>query len=101
MAKVKHIALFKLKPELNEGDVERLFDELLDITEDIPGIDDYVAGANTSPEGLSHGYTHAFIMTFQDAAARDTYLAHPEHERLKNLLIPKVDAVLAFDFAVS
>ena len=35
------------------------------------------------PRGSSQGYTHALIMTFTDAAARDAYLPHPENERVK------------------
>jgi hypothetical protein len=37
-------------------------------------------------------------MTFKTAEDRDTYLPHPEHERVKELVIPCVDDVVAFDF---
>lgn len=100
MAKVKHIALLKFKDGTPQEDIERLFDELLDVTESIPGIEDYVSGVNSSPEGLNQGYTHAFIMTFADAAARDAYLPHAEHERVKALILPHVDSVIVFDFEV-
>jgi hypothetical protein len=39
-------------------------------------------------------------MTFRDAAARDGYVPHPEHERVKAALGPIIEAVVAFDFAV-
>lgn len=100
MAKVKHIALFKFKDGATAEQINQLFDDILDITENIDVIEDYVAGANNSPEGLSQGYTHGFIMQFADAAARDAYLAHAEHERIKNLLLAHADSVLAFDFEV-
>jgi len=100
MAKVKHIALVKFKEGTSEQQIEKLFDEILDITETISGIEDYVSGTNMSPEGLNQGYTHGLIMTFTDAAARDAYLPHPEHERVKALLLPQVDSVLVFDFEV-
>lgn len=100
MAKVKHISLMKFKEGTSPDEIDRLFDELLDITESIPGIEDYVSGANCSPEGLNQGYTHAFIMTFQDVAARDACLPHPEHERLKATLAPHLDSMLVFDFEI-
>jgi hypothetical protein len=100
MSKVKHIALVKFKEGTTEELIDKLFGEIMDITEVIPGIEDYVAGKNSSPEGLNQGFTHGFIITFQDAAARDAYLPHPEHEKAKALIMPHVESVLVFDFEV-
>ena len=72
MAKVKHMGLLKFKEGTSEDEINRIFDELMDISENIPGIEDYVSGPNSSPEGLSDGFTHAFVMTFSDAAASMT-----------------------------
>ncbi|HEY1172920.1 MAG TPA: Dabb family protein [Verrucomicrobiae bacterium] len=98
MSKVKHIALFKFKPEVTDDQITDIFDQVLNATEEIPGIEDYVSGPNNSPEGLNQGYTHGFVMTFVDAASRDGYLTHAEHEKIKQLLQANVDSVLAFDF---
>jgi hypothetical protein len=101
MAKVKHIALMKFKEETGEEQITQLFDELLDVTENIPGIEDYVAGSHSSPETLNQGYTHGLIMTFADETARDGFLQHPEHERVKALMMPHVDSMVVFDFDVT
>jgi hypothetical protein len=98
MAKVKHIALLKFKDGTPSEDTDKVFDNLMDLSETVPGIEDYVSGPNNSPEALNQGYTHGFIMTFQDVAARDAYLTHPEHDRFKKEVLPHVDAVLVFDF---
>ena len=100
MSKVKYISLVKFKEGTAEDQIQTVFDTILDITESVPGIEDYVSGPNASPEGLSHGYSHALVMTFADAAARDAYLAHPEHQRVKALIEPVVDSLLVFDFEV-
>lgn len=50
--------------------------------------------------GLNQGYTHGFIMTFKNVAARDTYLPHPGHERVKDELLKCIDGVLVFDLEV-
>jgi hypothetical protein len=98
MPKVKHIALLKFKEGTPEEQVQKIFGEILDMTESIQGIEDYVSGPNVSPEGRNQGFTHGLIMTFTDAAARDAYLNHPEHQRVEGLLEPVVDTRLAFDF---
>ena len=98
MPKVKHIALVKFKEGTPPEEIEKLFAEFLDMTETVPGIEDYVSGANTSPEGLSQGYTHGLVMTFPDAAARDAYLTHPDHERVKAMMLPHVESVAVCDF---
>jgi len=100
MAKVKHMGLLKFKEGTSEDEINRIFDELMDISENIPGIEDYVSGPNSSPEGLSDGFTHAFVMTFSDAAARDAYLPHPDHEKFKSAALPHIEKVLVVDFEV-
>lgn len=100
MAKVKHIGLIKFKESATEEQINNLFDHLLDLTENVEGIEDYVAGPNCSPEGLNQGYSHAFIMTFVDAAARDAYLPHPEHQRFKDAHLPIIESVVVLDFEV-
>ncbi len=100
MAKVKHIAFFKFKAETTPEQVDSLFDLLLEVTEVIPGIEDYVSGTNNSPEGLANGFTHALVMTFTDAAARDAYLPHAEHQRFIQAATPHIEAVTVVDFEV-
>src|SRR6266850_6158474 len=100
MAKIKHVALIKFKEGTTDDQIQKAFDELMDLSESVPGVEDYVAGANNSPEGLNKGYTHGFVMTLTDAAARDAYLTHPEHERVKAVVLPLVEDVLIFDFEV-
>lgn len=100
MSKVKHVALFKFKEGTTPEQVDQVLDAILDLTESVPGIEDYVAGTNNSPESLNEGLTHGFVMTFADAAARDAYLTHPEHERVKTDVLPHIERVLVFDFEV-
>ena len=100
MAKIKHVALIKFKEGSTEEQIQKAFEELMDLSESVPAVEDYVAGPNNSPEGLNKGYTHGFVMTFTDAAARDAYLAHPDHERVKAAVLPLVEDVLVFDFEV-
>lgn len=100
MSKVKHIVLLKFKEGTTEEQINKFFEDALDLSESVPGIDDYVSGVNCSQEGRNQGMTHAFIMTFTDIAARDAYVVHPEHEKFKATNMGIVENALAFDFEV-
>jgi hypothetical protein len=98
--KVKHVALLKFKEGTPQEQIEEVFNQLMDLSENVPGIEDYVAGPNNSPEGLTEGFTHGFVMTFHDAAARDAYLTNTDHERFKTNALPLIDKLIVFDFEV-
>ena len=100
MSKVKHIVLLKFKDGTAEEQIAKFFEDVLDLSETVPGIDDYVSGTNCSLGSLNQGMTHGYIMTFSDVTARDAYIVHPEHERLNTTATPLVDNVLVFDFEV-
>lgn len=100
MGFLKHIALVKFKPGTDDKQVTHFFEAIGKLRDSIPGILDYSWGKNNSPEGLHQGFTHAFVMTFKDAAARDAYLPHPAHEKVKQLVLPHVESVVVFDYEV-
>src|SRR5262245_930741 len=100
MPKIKHVGFLKFKEGTSEEEIDRIFGELMDISETIPGIEDYVSGPNNSPEGLNEGFTHGFVMTFSDASARDADLPDPDHEKFKLNALPHVEKVMVVDFEV-
>jgi Stress responsive A/B Barrel Domain len=100
MPAVKHIALFNFKAGTSQEQIDKVLEELLDLSEMVPGVQDYVAGTNNSPENLNQGFTHGFVMTFENVAARDAYLPHPDHERVKASVLPFIDSVLVLDFEI-
>lgn len=98
MPRVHHMVLVRFKPDAPEATPTRLFAALAELKRTIPGILSYSGGPYSSPEGLNQGYTHGFLMTFESARARDVYLPHPDHEKVKSDFLPFVEAVVAFDF---
>ena len=42
MSKVKHIVLLKFKEGTTEEQITKFFEDALDLSETVPGIDDYV-----------------------------------------------------------
>ena len=88
---LRHVVLFKFKPGTppeKVSEVEQAFGRL---PEQIPQIVGYEWGTNVSPEGHDKGYTHAFLVTFADAAGRDAYLPHPAHKEFVELIGPHLE----------
>jgi len=99
---IHHAVLLKFKSSVKKPDIERAFSELAGLKKKIPGIVSFVGGPYSSPEGLNQGFTHGFVMAFTDAKARDGYLNHPEHDKVKAVIFPSLEGgfagVIAFDF---
>jgi hypothetical protein len=83
---VRHIVVFKYKPEATPEQIKQVTDAFRDLQKTIPGITAFEDGVNNSPEKKNLGFTHVYMLTFEDAAARDAYLPHPEHAKFGQLL---------------
>ncbi|WP_228466913.1 Dabb family protein [Adhaeribacter swui] len=83
---VRHVVVFKFKPSATPAQITQVTQALADLKNKIPGIVSFEHGVNNSPENKNLGFTHVFLLTFKDAAARDTYLPHPEHKKFGQLL---------------
>jgi hypothetical protein len=97
---IRHVVLFKYKASATPQQVETISAAFADLQHKIPGIVDYEAGTNCSPESHSKGLTHAYVLTFTDAAARDAYLPHPDHKAFGKMLGPILDDVCVVDYEV-
>lgn len=100
MPPVKHFGVFQFKKEITAAQINNCFAEMHAMVGKIPGLLDMIHGPYDSPEGLNDGFTHGFIMTFESPEARNRYLPHPEHERVKDIVIPCLERVIVFDFHV-
>ena len=102
MAQIKHVVLMRFRASTSEPKIRQIFAALAGLGPKIPGLLDFSGGRYSSGEGLNKGFTHGFVMTFADAASRDAYLPHPEHEKVKQLIFPELDGgldgVVAFDW---
>lgn len=101
MKAVKHIALFKFKAECTADEIALVWRTIEDFPRQIPGIVSLSWGPDLSTEGLSDGFTHSFILTFENLAARDAYLPHPVHQAAVALVLPKLDRVVVIDHEVA
>ncbi|MBA2604484.1 MAG: Dabb family protein [Acidobacteria bacterium] len=83
---VRHVVVFKFKPEATPDQIQQVTRAFSELRGKIPGITGFEHGVNNSPEGRNLGFTHVYLMTFENAAARDAYLPHPEHKKFGELL---------------
>ena len=83
---VRHVVIFKYKPEATPEQIKQVTQAFRELRKTIPGITAFEDGVNNSPEKLNRGFTHVYLMTFENAAARDAYLPHPEHKKFGALL---------------
>jgi len=98
MPQVKHYGCFQFKDGTSEDQIAACFSAMEGMVGQIPGLLDFHYGPYDSAEGLNDGYTHGFIMTFESPRARDEYLPHPVHERVKDVVVPHLERFVVFDF---
>jgi hypothetical protein len=77
-----------------DADVDAVFAAIKGLQQKIPGILAITCGKDTSPEGLQKGFTHGFTVDFVDAAARDAYLPHPDHQVVGKMVVAALDGGL-------
>ncbi|MBV8657404.1 MAG: Dabb family protein [Burkholderiales bacterium] len=97
---IQHLVLLRFTPSTPADEIAACMKDFAELPKQIGGILAFECGADVSPEGQSKGFTHAAIVTFVDAAARDAYLPHPAHLAFVGRLKPCLADVLVFDFVI-
>jgi lysophospholipase L1-like esterase len=94
----RHVVLFKFKADVTPEQVAEVVQAFAALPGKIDTIVGFEHGTDVSVEQKAQGFTHAFMVTFKDAAGRDTYLPHPAHQEFVKLVGPRIENVLVFDF---
>jgi hypothetical protein len=97
-ALLRHVVLFKFKDSSTQEDIKKIEDAFRALPAQIIEIKDFEWGTNNSPEGLSEGFTHCFLVTFSSEKDRDNYLPHPAHRAFVNMATPHIEKALVIDF---
>jgi len=98
LGKVRHVVLFKFKDDTTAEQKKTVEDAFCELPKKIGEIVDFEWGTNISPENRDQGFTHCFLVTFNDAKGRDVYLPHPAHKAFGKVAGPYLDKVLVIDF---
>lgn len=95
----RHIVLFKFYDKVTPEVIKTIEDAFRAFCKELPFVKDFEFGRNSSPEKKSEGYTHCFIITFENEASRDQYLPHPAHQAFcKDYLDGTMEKVLVIDY---
>ena len=95
---LRHVVLFKFKPEVTKAQVQEVVDAFAALPKKIDAIAALEWGTDVSVEMKADGFTHCFVVSFKDAKARDEYLPHAAHGEFIKLAGPRIEKVLVFDF---
>ena len=95
---IRHVVLLNFTEAATPDRRAALAAAFAALADRIPQVRALEWGLNASPEGLDKGFTHCFLVTFDDAAARDAYLPHPAHQAFVERLGPSLDDVLVIDY---
>jgi hypothetical protein len=95
---IRHVVHFKFKADATKEQIAKIVQEFAALKTKIRAVESLEWGTDVSPEGLGQGYTHCWIITFNNAADRDTYLKHDDHTAFVAILKPILDSALVVDF---
>ena len=95
---VRHVVVFKYKAGTTDAQIRQVTDAFRALKDKIPGIVSFEHGVNHSPENLNQGFTHVYLLTFTNAAARDAYLPHPEHRKFGEMLGSVLEQPFVVDY---
>jgi hypothetical protein len=98
LGKLRHVVLFQFKEGTKADEIKKIEGEFRALRSKIPTVVDYEWGTNNSPEGLADGFTHCFLVTFDDEKGRAVYLPHPAHQEYVGILKPHLEKVLVIDY---
>ncbi len=94
---IRHIVLFAFQ---DDAPVAALCAAFAALPQQIALIRRFEAGTSVSTEQLEQGYTHAFLLQFDQAEDLAAYLSHPAHLAFVEQVKPALRQVLVFDLAV-
>ena len=98
LGKLRHVVIFKFKDGTTPEQIKAIEKGFQALPSKIPQVIDFEWGTDVGVEGLSQGFTHCFLVTFNDAAGRAIYLPHAAHKEFVKVLKPHLDKVLVIDY---
>lgn len=98
---LRHVVLFEFKDTATPRQIQEVQKAFRDLPSKIDEIYDFEWGTDVSPENISRGYTHCFLVTFLSERDRNTYLPHPAHREFGTILEPHLERALVIDYWAS
>ena len=101
---IRHIVLTRFRPDVSEETISAIYSGLADVTNVLPGAQNFGGGRSQSPEQIERGYMHGFSVDFDDWDALQNYTDNAEHKALGRQLVENavggIDGILVLDLNV-
>jgi hypothetical protein len=96
---LQHVVIFKFKETSSKSSVDSVVQAFVGLKDKISVIKKFEWGLNDSPENWHQGFTHCFILTFNNKYDRDViYQKHQAHLDFQKILGPHMDKVFVVDY---
>lgn len=96
---LQHVVIFKFKETSSKNSVYSVVNAFVGLKDKISVIKKFEWGLNDSPENWHQGFTHCFILTFNNKYDRDVvYQKHQAHLDFQKILGPHMDKVFVVDY---
>jgi hypothetical protein len=96
--KLRHVVAFKFKESTTKEQIKQVEEAFRALKAKIPQVVSIEWGTNVSTEKLEKGFTHGFIVTFNNEKDRDAYLVQPEHKKFVEFELPLIGDAYVIDF---
>ena len=102
---IRHCVFVKFRGDVAATERDSIYDALRALQGNLDGIVAMSFGRNVSPEGLGQGFADGFVIDFRDAACRDAYLVHPDHQAAGGRLVAALEGgtagLIVFDIEIA
>ncbi|MEO6786901.1 MAG: Dabb family protein [Chthoniobacteraceae bacterium] len=95
---VFHIVHFKFKSDATPAQIAQVEKDFAALKGKIDVVQSLEWGTDISPEKLSDGFTHCWVLTFKNEKDRDTYIADPAHQAFVATLKDVLEKPFVVDF---
>ncbi len=96
---LRHVVLFKFNDTASQADITKIENAFRSLaTTKVPQVRGFESGTHIGKESSNQGFTHGFLLTFDNEADRDTYMAHDDHKAFVQLQQGIVEKKVVFAF---
>ncbi len=96
---LRHVVLFKFRDTASQSDIAKIEGAFRALaTTKVPQVRGFESGTHIGKESSNQGFTHGFLLTFDNEEDRDTYMAHDDHKAFVQLQQGIVDKKVVFAF---
>lgn len=97
---IRHIVLFRFVDSVSASQANEISAKFEEMARKVSAVVGFEMGENNSPEGIARGFTHGYILSFEDDEGRLEYLQHDEHRAFQLYVQDLIEPPLAFDFTI-